>query len=228
MSFDWQFFLNASVYDALFAGLRTTIEISLYAAIGSTAVGVVVGLAQTSGWRWAARTAEGYVAFFRNIPLLVQLFFWYFGLPAALPPAQFPFLYEGRFEVSVAVLTLSLAWGAFVGEIVRAGVESVSIGQADAALSAGLTKVQAFRYVIIPQTWPVILPGLTSEMMNVVKSTSLVMTIGVSELTWQAQQIESETFRGFEAMTLITVTYLALSLLIVGLGHIAERLTRRP
>lgn len=228
MTFDWQFLLSATTWDALLAGLRTTVLISIYAAIGATLVGIVVGLARTSGWRWLARAGEGYVVFFRNIPLLVQLFFWYFGLPTLFPTAQFPFLYEGRFEVTVAVLALSLAWGAFVGELVRAGIESISFGQVDAARSTGLSTIQTFRHVIIPQLWPVILPGLSSEMINVVKSTSLAMTIGVSELTWQAQQLESQTFRGFEAMTLITVTYLLLSLSIAGIGRIAERLVRHP
>ena len=166
------------------------------------------------------------MTFFRNVPLLVQLFFFYFGLPLLFPPREFPLLYTGDYEVTVAILAISLAWGAFVAEVVRSGIEAIPFGQLEAALASGLSKGQAFRHIVLPQLGPIILPGMSNEMINIVKSTSLAMTIGVNELIWQAQQIEAETFRGFEAMTAVTVVYLVLSLSIFRIFWILERVTR--
>ena len=228
MQIDWGFLFSPAVLDALLHGLGVTAVVSLYSAIGALVVGLVVAILQVSGYRPLHAIGTLYINFFRNIPLLVQLFFWYFGLPELFPPRDFPLLYAGRFEITVATLTLSLAWGAFVAEVVRAGIEAIPYGQIEAALASGLSKPQVFRRIVFPQLGPVVLPGISNELINIVKSTSLAMTIGVSELTWQAQQIESETFRGFEAMTAVTVTYLALSLFVSGLVRSVERVVRVP
>lgn len=226
MDIDWQFLLSAQVVDAVLLGLRTTLYVSFYSAIGAIFLGVVAGLFQTSGRIWLIRFGKAYVTFFRNVPLLVLLFFFYFGLPLLFPPREFPILYTGGYEVTVAILAISVAWGAFVAEVVRSGIEAIPFGQLEAALASGLSKGQAFRHIVFPQLGPIILPGMSNEMVNIVKSTSLAMTIGVNELIWQAQQIEAETFRGFEAMTAVTVVYLVLSLSIFGIFWFLERVTR--
>lgn len=226
MQIDWDFLFSPAVLDALLHGLGVTVVVSLYSAMGALIVGLVVAILQVSGHGPLKAVGTLYINFFRNIPLLVQLFFWYFGLPELLPPKDFPLLYGGRFEVTVAILTLSLAWGAFVAEVVRAGIEAIPFGQIEAALASGLSRPQVFRRIVFPQLGPIVLPGIGNELINIVKSTSLAMTIGVSELTWQAQQIESVTFRGFEAMTAVTVIYLALSLSVSGLVRGVERLVR--
>ena len=228
MDIDWAFLFSPAILDALLHGLGVTVVVSAYSAVGAIVIGFVIALFQVSVHRPLKSIGQLYVNFFRNIPLLVQLFFWYFGLPELLPPREFPLLYGGRYEITVATLTLSLAWGAFVAEVVRAGIEAVPFGQVEAAMASGLSRPQVFRRIVMPQLGPVILPGLSNELINIVKSTSLAMTVGVSELTWQAQQIESETFRGFEAMTAVTVIYLALSLTVAGGVRVLERLLRLP
>jgi polar amino acid transport system permease protein len=222
MDIDWEFLLSERVLSAVFNGLKVTALVSFYGSVGACLIGAVLGLIQISPTLWIRRLGEAYVTFFRNIPLLVQLFFWYFSLPLLLPPKEYPILYAGQYELNVAALTIALVLGAFVAEVVRSGIEAVSFGQWEAGLATGLNRFQVFRYVISPQLGPIVLPGLANEMLNVVKSSAFAMTIGLPELTWQAQAIEAETFKGFEAMTVVTITYLIVSVLILLLFRAAE------
>lgn len=215
MSFDWRFLATPRLAEAIAAGAAETLLIALCAAAGAFAIGTMLALLQAGGGRWIGRGAAAYVVFFRNVPVLIQMFFWYFGLPNLLPPIDFPALYAGHFEAGVAVLAISLAMGAFVAEVLRAGIEAVPSGQLEAAVSLGLRTWPAYRLVVVPQLVPIVLPGLASETINVVKSTAFAMAIGVTELMWQAQKIEAETFRGFEIMTAVTAVYFLLSSAIV-------------
>ena len=225
---DWQYLLSLDVQEAILTGLLVTIHISFYAGVGSLVVGTILGISQTSHTRWVASAAQGYVTFFRNIPVLVQLFFWYFGLPMILPPGDFPFLYGGNFGTNIAIWGLTLTWSAFVAEVVRGGIQAIPRAQFESAFATGLTRFQTFRYVIIRQVIPIITPGMTNEMINVVKSSAFAMVIAVPELTWQAQQMESETFKGFEAITAVTITYLLLSLSLSFISRIIDKIARIP
>ena len=228
MAMDWQYLLSPDVQEAILTGLLVTIHISFYAGVGSLAVGTMLGVSQTSHTKWVASIAQGYVTFFRNIPILVQLFFWYFGLPMILPPGDFPFLYGGNYGPNIAIWGLTLTWSAFVAEVVRGGIQAIPHVQFESAFATGLTRFQTLRHVIIRQVIPIITPGLTNEMINVVKSSAFAMVIGVPELTWQAQQMESETFKGFEAITAVTITYLLLSLSLSFLSRFIEKIARIP
>jgi len=189
-------------------------------------IGMAVALSQVSGYGWLQRIGRGYVTLFRNTPLLVQLFFWYFGTAMVLPRSKYPFLYVGSYEVKIGVLAVALVSGAFIAEVLRAGIQAVPANQMEAAMAVGLTWRQGFRYVLLPQLWPIALPGLANEAINVVKNSAFTMTIGVTELIWQAQQIEADTFHGFEAMTIVTLAYLAINGAIFACFRRLERLAK--
>jgi polar amino acid transport system permease protein len=154
------------------------------------------------------------VEFFRNTPLLVQLFFWYFAFPMALPQVWREALFARNFEFWVAVIGLSVYTGSFMAEVIRAGLQSIPKGLLEAAYSSGLGYLQVLRKIILPIAFRNIIPPLGSEFLNNMKNSSLAMVVGVAELTWQSQQVESLTFRGFEATTAATALYLCLSLAI--------------
>jgi len=198
----------------LLRGLLITVEISLISTVISLLLGTFFGIARLSNFKPLYWFATVYVEFFRNTPLLVQLFFWYFAFPLALPDAAREFLYDHNYELIAATGGLSIYTTAFIAEIVRAGIQAIPRGHLEAAASSGLSRIQALRFVILPQAFRVIMPPLGSELLNNMKNSSLAMTIGVADLCWQAQQIESFTFRGFEATTAATVIYLSLSLII--------------
>ena len=196
----------------LLKGLRLTIEISLISTGIALVLGTLFGILRLSRFRPAAYLATGYVEFFRNTPLLVQLFFWYFALPQVIPETLRLILYDHNFEFWAATVGLGVYTGSFVAEIVRAGIQAIPHGHIEAAYSAGLSALQTLRFVILPQAFRIIIPPLGSEFLNNMKNSSLAMTIGVAELCWQSQQIESFTFRGFEATSAASLIYLGLSL----------------
>lgn len=198
----------------LFRGLVLTIEITLISTVIALVLGTIFGIARLSRFKPVYYFATTYVEFFRNTPLLVQLFFWYFAFPLGLPDTVVEFLNEHNFEFWAATLGLSVYTGSFVAEIVRAGIQAIPHGHLEAAASSGLSRYQTLRFVILPQAFRIIIPPLGSELLNNMKNSSLAMTIGVAELCWQSQQIESFTFRGFEATSAASVIYLGLSLTI--------------
>ncbi len=198
----------------LLRGLVTTIEISLISAAIALVMGTLFGIARLSQFKPLYYFSTAYVEFFRNTPLLVQLFFWYFAFPMVLPEGVREFLYDHNYEFWAATGGLSVYTASFIAEVVRAGIQAIPRGHLEAAASSGLTRVQALRFVILPQAFRIIIPPLGSEFLNNMKNSSLAMVVGVADLCWQAQQIESFTFRGFEATTAATVIYLSLSLII--------------
>ncbi|MCU0576348.1 MAG: amino acid ABC transporter permease [Desulfobacterota bacterium] len=198
----------------LLQGLLLTIKISLISTGIALALGTIFGIARLSRFKPTYALATAYVEFFRNTPLLVQLFFWYFAFPMVLPEAVSTFLNEHSYEFWAATCGLGIYTGAFVAEVVRAGIQAIPHGHIEAAMASGLTGAQMLRHVILPQAFRIIIPPLGSEFLNNMKNSSLAMTIGVSELCWQSQQIESFTFRGFEATSAASLIYLGVSLTI--------------
>lgn len=211
MDFDWQFLTSTRVVALVLDGLKVTLWVSAWSALGALMLGGATAVARVSGSKALRLLADGYVLLLRNVPLLVVLFFFYFGLPVLVPPGQAGFLYAGRYEEHVAILAISIAAGAYISEVIRSGIESVSAGQLEAALATGLTRRQGLFRIVLPQIPPVIIPGLTNELIIVVKDSSLALVIGVGDLTSQAQQVEAESFKGFEATSAVTVIYLLLS-----------------
>jgi glutamate/aspartate transport system permease protein len=164
----------------------------------------------------------------------VQLFFWYFAVPQILPGPlrdRVNSLNVGtplgalNYEFLAALVGLGVYTSARVGETVRAGIQSIPRQQTEAALSSGLSRVQAYRHVLLPIGVRIVIPPLTTEFLTIFKNSSVAVTIGFAELTFQTQQINSYTFRGLEAVTAATLVYLAISLTIAaGMSRVERRL----
>ena len=197
---------------SLLDGLVVTVHITLVSSALALVLGTVFGLARLSDFGPLRWLATFYVEFFRNTPLLVQLFFWYFAFPMVLPMEVRTWVFDHDFEFWCATMGLSVYTGSFMAEVIRAGLQSIPRGLLEASYSSGLSYLQVLGRIILPVAFRAIIPPLGSEFLNNMKNSSLAMVVGVAEITWQSQQIESLTFRGFEATTAATVLYLALSL----------------
>lgn len=198
----------------LLKGLVLTVKISLVSSLLALLLGTFFGLGRLSKFKPLRWTSAAYVEFFRNTPLLVQLFFWYFAMPMALPDALRELAFAHNYEFWSATIGLSIYTGSFMAEVIRAGLQSIPKGLLEAAYSSGLSYFQVLTRIILPLAFRAIIPPLGSEFLNNMKNSSLAMVVGVAELCWQSQQIESLTFRGFEATTAATLLYLSLSLTI--------------
>lgn len=226
--FDWGIVSSGQYFDWLIAGLRATLElagVSIGLALG---LGLVIAVLRLSPLRPLRAAASTYLEFIRNTPLLIQIFFWYFGAYKILPAAWNDWLNQGNFEFAAAVIALTLYTAAFIAEDIRSGVLSIPREQMEAARASGFSYLRAMRFVILPQAVRHTIPPLIGQFLNLTKNSSLAMTIGVAELTYQARQIESYTFKGFEAFTAATLIYLALSLLITLLVTLYARRVRVP
>ena len=215
----------------LIVGLGWTLATALAAWVLALTIGSLVGTVRTTRLRWAVRLGNLYVEIFRNIPLIVQMFLWFFVVPEFLPKAlgdwvkQMPPPWGSYLP---AVLCLAIFTSVRVAEQVRAGINSLPRGQRMAGIAMGLTESQAYRYVILPQSFRIILPPLTSEFMNVIKNSSVALTIGLLELTGRARAMQEFSFRVFEAFTAATVIYLLTNLVVVLLMRALERKVRVP
>ncbi len=218
--FNWAVLYTKTEYGnmghMLLDGLQLTISISLYSAVIALALGTIFGLARLSDFKPVYGFATAYIEFFRNTPLLVQLFFWNFAFPAALPEEVKFALFELDFEFWVATLGLGIYTSSFMAEIIRAGIQSVPKGLLEASYSSGMTYGQSLRKIILPLAFREIIPPLGSEFLNNMKNSSLAMTVGVAEVCWSAQEVEALTYSGFEATAAATGIYLILSLCIAG------------
>ena len=201
--------------DWLLSGLGWTLALAFFGWWIAFAIGVVVGIGRTVKNRWVSGLARLYVEVFRNIPVLVQMFLWYFVLPELLPTSagmwvkQLPPPWGAFFP---ALLCLAFYTAARVAEQVRAGLVALPAGQGEAAAALGLTGRKTYRFVLVPQALRLIIPSLTSEVMGIYKNTSVALTIGLLELTAQARAISEETFRTFAAFGTATILYLILAL----------------
>lgn len=226
MSFDWTFLSDPRLSAGIIAGLKMTLVLTLCSALGALVVGVLLATARIAGPSTVQRLARYYTDVARNTPMLITIFFLYFGVTNVMPPAEFTFLRTPHFGAIVMIVAISLVMGAFVSEVIRQGVESVPMGQVEAAMATGLETPTIYRQIVIPQLMPLVLPGLSSEMVNTLKATTFAMTIGVADLMWHAQSIESETFRGVETMTAVSLVYFFLSLCTIAAFRGLERVYR--
>ena len=209
-------------------GILTTLKLSALGWVIACLLGILFGAMRTAPARIIRWAGAAYVEFFRNVPLLVWLFFWYFGAPQILPRAAQEWLNRHGAEFWSAVAGLSVYHGARFSEVIRAGIQAIPRAQLEAALSTGLSVVEAYRYVIIPIALRLIIPPATSESLNLLKNSSLALTIGVAELTFMTRQIETYTARAFEALTAGTLIYLILCLSIASVMGQVERYFRIP
>ena len=222
--FKWSVLWTAPYGGWLLAGLGTTLRLAVIGWLVACILGTLAGALRTVPFAPARLLATAYVEFFRNVPLLVWMFFWYFGAPQVLPlGAQEPLNRLGV-EFLAAVMALGVYHGARFSEVIRAGIQSIPRTQIEAALSTGLSVGQAYRFIILPVALRLIIPPLTSESLNLLKNSSLALTIGVAEVTFQTRQIEAYTAKGIEALTAGTLIYL---LLCLGIAAIMARVESR-
>ncbi len=201
-------------WEILVSGLGWTLAVSAAAWLIAMVAGSVIGTIRTTENRWLNILGHSWVELFRNIPLLVQMFLWYFVIPEFVPPLK-------RWMVSTdpiyaqflsAVFCLGLFTSARIAEQVRAGIQALPRGQRLASMALGLTPVQTYRHVLLPEAFRIIIPPLTSETMNLIKNSSIALTIGLAELTFRARELGEYTFNFFEAFTAATIVYVIISM----------------
>jgi glutamate/aspartate transport system permease protein len=222
--FQWSVLWTSPYLGWLLQGILTTLALAALGWTVAAALGAVFGAVRTVPSRLLRGLGATYVEFFRNVPLLVWMFLWYFGVPQVLPPWVQDWLNRHNGEFVAAVAALGVYHGARIAEVVRAGIQSIPATQLEAALSTGLTMRQAYRLVLVPIALRLIVPPLTNESLNLLKNSSLALTISVAETTFVTRQIESYTAKGFEAITAGTLIYLALCLGVsAAMAHVERR-----
>ncbi len=215
----------------LLVGLAWTLATALAAWVIALSVGAIIGTLRTTPVKWVVRLGNFYVEIFRNIPLIVQMFLWFFVFPELLPKGlgdaikQMPPPWSAFVP---AVLCLGIYTSVRVAEQVRAGIQSLPRGQGMAGTALGLTLPQTYRFVILPMALRIVLPPLTSEFMNIVKNSSIALTIGLLELTGRARAMQEFSFHVFEAFAAATLLYLLTNLLVVLGMRALERKLRVP
>jgi len=211
-------------YGALFLhGLETTVTIAVSAWLLAMAGGIILATLRMTENRPAQWFVNTFVAYHRNVPMLVQLLFWYFGISSVLPSAVQTFLNRYNSQELFAIIAIGLCSAAYLTEDLRSGLRSIPKGQYEASRALGLSFVKASRFVILPQALRNALPSMVNHSVLLFKNTSLGMVIGAAELTYATRQIENQTFLSFESYFVATVLYLAASLLIMGAGALLAR-----
>ncbi|NLJ23890.1 MAG: amino acid ABC transporter permease [Firmicutes bacterium] len=209
------FSIIPGILPALLLGARLTVQLALIAVAIGLVIGSFVGIGRVSGNR-VIRTITGiYVDFIRGTPLLVQLFLVYFGLPSLIGRPVPPF--------TAAIAAMGINSGAYVAEIVRAGIQSIDRGQMEAARSIGLTYAQSMRYIIFPQAFRRVIPPLGNEFIAMLKETSLVSVIALEDLLRKGQVVITRTFRPFEIYMAVALIYLVMTLAISRLVAWSEK-----
>ena len=185
-------------------GIVVTFQVTLASICLTLPLGCLVGLGRLSRIRIINLVASTYVEIIRGIPLLVQLFYIFFGLSKFL---QVP-------ATLAAVISLSFCYGAYMGEVFRAGINSISIGQTEAARSLGFSRLQTTRYIILPQAWRIILPPVGNECIALLKDTSLISIVAVSDVFRVARESVSTSFLYFETYSVVAIIYLIITLIL--------------
>ena len=207
MTWDWKVFLNddgggRTYLEWMMTAWGWTLAVAVAAWFVAMVVGSLMGTLRTlPNSPWLVRLGNFWVELFRNIPLLVQIFLWYFVVPKMFPAMQ---------QVPgfvLVVLALGFFTSARIAEQVRAGVQALPRGQRYAGMALGFTTVQTYRYVILPMAFRIIMPPLTSESMNLLKNSSVAFAVSIAELTMFAMQAQEETSRGIEIYIAVTALY---------------------
>ncbi len=237
-NWDWGIFfkstgIGSEIYlDWFVAGLGWTVALSLSGWIIALILGAILGVLRTIPNRGLSAISATYVNIFRNIPLLVQLFIWYFIIPDYLPEnIEIWFKQDLTPEISAFIsvmICLGLFTAARVCEQVRTGIEALPHGQINAAKALGLNQWQAYRHVLLPQAFRIIIPPLTSEFLNIFKNSSVASLIGLMDLLAQTKQTAEFTANLFEAFTLATIIYFVLNMSLMLLMRWIEKRVRVP
>jgi polar amino acid transport system permease protein len=224
MNFSFSLLFDPQVQHMLTLGVSITIRLF----IGALACGFFIALLLSAVNLIPSRPIRAlialYVEYHRNVPTVVQIMVWYFGMPEILPRAIREWINQGNTEFSFALIALSLNVSAYYYEDIRSGIKAIAGTQIEAARSVGLSALQSLRYVVLPQAVRMAVPPIINRSLILFKDTSLAMVIGVTELTYQVKQIENATFQTFQIFLISTLIYLVISLLIAALGaQVARR-----
>ncbi|HET8540155.1 MAG TPA: amino acid ABC transporter permease [Anaeromyxobacter sp.] len=233
----WEVFLERTPFGEgtylgwFVSGLGVTLALSIAAWTIALALGTALGVLRTVPSRAARAVGAAYVDVFRNVPLLVQLFIWYFVVPEVVPPALGAWL-KGLHPATLMFVSSAACLGTFTAaricEQVRAGIEALGRGQRAAALALGLTLPQAYRHVLLPMAFRIIVPPLTSEMVNLVKNSAVASTVGLLELAAMARQLVDFTALPYESFVAVTLAYVAVNLLVIAAMRVVEARARVP
>ena len=218
MHFDPLTLLDGRYGHLIFQGLRLTLELAGCAWLLAMTLAVVLTLIRLTDHPVLRRLVVAYVAYHRNVPTLVQLMVWYFGIPALFSDQTQIWIARYNSEFLLALVALGMCQAAYFSEDIRAGMRALGPGQIEAARSLGMSYLGAMRHVILPQALRHAAPALANNSILLFKNTSLAMAIGLPELTYAIREAESESFRTFEH-SIATVAYLSGSLLLMAAGE---------
>ncbi len=201
-------------WQSLASGLTWTLSTALFAGLIAFFLGSVLGVARTTSRPWLVRLGNAYVELFRNIPLIVQFFLWYFVVPGIIPAVKrwVTGLDPTEHQFVTAVVCLGLFTASRISEQVRSGIQSLPRGQRAAGYAIGLTEPQTYRYVLLPMAYRIIIPPLTSETMNLIKNTAVAYSIGLTEMFFRTREMGEMTFRYFEAFAAATLVYVTIAM----------------
>jgi glutamate/aspartate transport system permease protein len=205
---------DLSWWRSLASGLKWTLATAFFAAIIAFSVGSLLGVMRTTSKRWMVMLGNAYVELFRNIPLLIQFFIWYFVIPGLIPSVKkwVITLDPTEHQFITAVVCLGLFTAARVSEQVRSGIQALPRGQRAAGYAVGLTEPQTYRFVLLPMAYRLVIPPLTSETMNLIKNTSVAYSIGLVELFFRTREMGEQTFKYFEAFAAATLVYVIIAM----------------
>lgn len=224
---DWQIFLQdtgggETYLQWLMSAWGNTLAVALLALVVAMSVGSLMGILRTVPSKALVFIGNAWTELFRNIPLLVQVFLWYYVIPELVPPLkQVP-------SLVLVVFALGFFTSARVAEQVKAGIQALPKGQRHAGLAMGLTLPQTYRYVLLPMAFRIVIPPLTSEAMNIVKNSSVAFVISVSELTMFALQAGEETSRNIEIYLAVTALYFVSAFIINRIALFIEKRVQVP
>ena len=224
---DWQVFLHdtgggQTYLQWMMSAWGWTLSVAALALIVALVVGSLMGILRTTPSKLLVGIGNAWVELFRNIPLLVQIFLWYHVIPTIfLSLRSVP-------SFVLVVFALGFFTSARIAEQVRAGIQSLPKGQTYAGLATGLTRVQTYRYVLLPMAFRIIIPPLTSESMNIIKNTSVAFAVSIAELTMFAMQAQEETSRGVEIYLAVTLLYFVSAFAVNRVAALIERRVQVP
>jgi polar amino acid transport system permease protein len=210
--------LNAEFARMLVAGFGMTVVVAVGSWLLATVLGFLLLMIRLTPSRIAGGAVAAYISYHQNVPTLVQLMLWYFGVSSLLPPTLQGWINDYNGEAIFAIIALGLCQAAYFSEDLRSGLRSVAAGQIEAAKALGHGYISAMRFVLMPQAVRNALPPLVNHTVSLFKNSSLAMAIGVAELTHAVKEVENESFRTFEAYLIATIVYLCCSLLLMVLG----------
>ena len=209
--FNWALIFSGEYGQWFLDGLSVTLQLSGLSILLAVLLGTLLTVLRLSRVKPLEWLAAGYIEFFRNTPLVVQIFFWYFGSDPLLPPFFKEWLYKQNIEFATGVIALTTYTAAFLAEELRSGILSIPRTQIEASRATGLSFLQSMRYVILPQAFKRVLPPLAGQFINLIKDSSLVSVISITDLTKAGREVVSSTFSPFEVWFTVALLYLVLT-----------------